>query len=219
MTKRQHTFRFDEDNHRYYIDERLVPGVTGILTKVYGDPYKNVGEEARDYALRLGREVHAWTALDDKRLLVAEPGTEMMKGYLAGWRLFIKERVTEIIDVERKVYSIKLMYAGTLDRVLMMRDPKFPAKYDCILRTLCDIKSGKSIHPFAELQTMLYQIAWEEMNYPLKIQHRATILVNQEGKYAIEHHMDKTDRQTALATLTCLAWRNSHNLKIEVDAA
>ncbi len=216
MTKRQHTFRFDEERHLYYIDERLVPGVTGILTKVYGDPYKNVGEEARDYALRLGREVHAWTALNDKRLLVAEPGTEMMKGYLAGWRLFLKERVTEIIDVERQVYSLKLRFAGTLDRVLMMRDPSFSGK---ILRALVDLKSGKAIHPFAELQTELYALAWEEMNYPLKIQHRATILVNQEGKYAIEHHMDKTDRQTALATLTCLAWRSSHNLKIEVDAA
>ncbi len=211
-----HTFRFDEEPHLYYIDDRPVPSVTGILNRAFGDPYAAVPQASRDYALCLGREVHKWTALNDLKLLPHEPSTEAMQGYLAAWRRFLRERVQEVVDVERQVFSIKNMFGGTLDRLLILNDPTLGSK---TFRTIVDIKTGQTLHPYAELQTAGYWIAWEEMNYPKRIEKRMSVLVHADGSYHPLYYTEKTDRRVFLAALTCIGWKSRKNLKIEVEAA
>lgn len=204
---KQHTLRFESTAHRYFIDERPVRGVTEILKLAFGDPYECIPSGAREYALQLGDAVHRWTAADDRGTLNGkEPNTKQMRGYLAAWRRFKEEHDGGIIAIEQKVFSAKYQYAGTLDRV---------REFNGDLAIL-DIKTGMSVHPFAEIQTMAYKIAWDDGNTP-KIKQRATVLLKQDGGYELKTYTAKTDKAVWFAALTVVNWKSIHNLKMEVE--
>jgi hypothetical protein len=136
-----------------------------------------------------------------------------MRGYLAAWRKFKCENVTVIEGIEQQVFSRRYQYAGTLDRILMMNNLLGGNKKG---RVLIDIKSGTARYPYDALQTIAYQIAWEEMNHPHKIYHRATVMIHQDGNYELVWHCNKTDRNVWLAVLSVIGWKHAHNIKAEV---
>jgi hypothetical protein len=206
---------FDEAEHRYALDGHPVPGVTTVLSKAFGDPWKMVPEASRQYALELGRAVHRWCELDDTGKLTPEtmPKGEQMCGYLNAWRKYKADFVTEIVAVEQPIYSVRYQYAGTFDFVAktIMPHQKPP------VLTMIDRKTGVAFHPFYSLQTAAYALAWEELNHPLKINRRVTVLLKADGTYKPEVHTDTTDRNQFLAALSCVAWKNKHNLTMETE--
>jgi len=205
-----HVLTFDAEKHEYTLDGRPVPGVTTILSKAFGDPWKLVPEASRQYALELGRAVHKWCELDDAGKITPEnmPKGEQMCGYLNAWRKYKAENVAEIVAVEQPVYSVRYQYAGTFDLVAMMKDGK---------RGVIDRKTGLAFHPFYTLQTAAYQLAWEECNHPQKIHRRQTVLLKADGTYKVEEHTDKTDRNNFLAALSVVGWKNKNKLTMETE--
>lgn len=207
MPKTEYQLSFDAERHAYALNGRPVPGVTSVLSAAFGDPWRLVPSESREYALKLGRAVHQWTQAVDVGM-TERPQSAQMQGYVAAWEKFKAERVVELVAVECQVFSARYLYAGTTDRVAVLRVQSVSGG----LRSIVDIKTGQAIHPFAAIQTAGYAMAWEERNHPQKIHHRATVLLKQDGTYQVEDHTDKTDRNVWLAALSVVGWKQKHRL-------
>ena len=198
---------FDESSHRYFLGGLPVPGVTSVLSAAFGDPWKNVPEQQREYALGLGRAVHRWCELVDTGS-TSRPTGEHMQGYLAAWENFKRENGLVILAVEKRVVSYRYRYAGTLDRVCIFEGKK----------AVLDIKTGQAIHPFAAIQTAAYAAADNEMGGQReKVQIRLTVLLKQDGSYIFIPHKDKTDINVFLACLSVMGWKRTQKLTMEPE--
>lgn len=133
--------------HRLFKEEAATIGtqVHGELERYFSDPTGEVGE------------------LDPRVNFAVEA---------AKW--WLNARKVEPVVIERRVYSRKHKYVGTLDKL---------ARVDGIL-SLIDWKSSKSIHEDYWLQTAAYLKAYEEEFPADKIEKRYLIHLNKEtGEY------------------------------------
>lgn len=94
---------------------------------------------------------------------------------------WMDEHRVEPIEVERRVYSRKYKFCGTLDML---------ARVDGY-RALIDWKSSNSIYPEYWIQTAAYAKAFEEEdpNYYHKIKHRYIVRLGKEdGTFEVQKH-------------------------------
>lgn len=124
--------RFEEEGHRYFMDDYPVPGVTNALQDAGIIDTTWFTEWARDR----GSKVHKITQFYDEGELDEESVDPKLRGYLDAWKRFLNEYEFRIEAIEREVYHPIAMYGGTLDRLGISGNTNAATK------TILDIKSG-----------------------------------------------------------------------------
>lgn len=120
--------RFEEEGHKYFLDDKQLPSVTQILeaVNVIDKRFYAPGSDLR------GRYIHRMIELDDTGELEESNVREDLKGYLEAWRKWKSDREAKILESEYRVYHPFYLYAGTIDKVI-----------DSAYLTIADIKTGQ----------------------------------------------------------------------------
>lgn len=187
--------RFDEKEHRYFLGERELPGVTSRL-KLAGmieDGWFN--EKARDR----GTAVHYATEYDDLGILKEETLDERAVPYLEAWRAFRRETGWENVEFpELPVCSPTLGYATKIDRVGNLRGKL----------SVLNLKTGQRA-PWHGAQLAGEAIAyceWRGLSSTFKVQRLSLYLAN-DGTYRLHVHENRIDFERFKAAVVIAAWK------------
>jgi hypothetical protein len=187
---------FDEETHRYTLDGRRVPSVTGILNDVVP------GWKASEYHLALGsanHEIYRMLALG----IEFDCDTECLP-YVATWKQWAKENRVIVHNVDLRMASERLQYAGCCDAVVQMDGQAG--------LVLVDYKSAITVP--VRWQLAAYSMAlWE--CHKVRVLARLAVEVRPDG-YKMEWRRGadaKRDDQEWLAILTAYRCRRAAGIK------
>jgi hypothetical protein len=181
-----------ETTHTYYYDRREIINVTTILEMAGLSDYSRVPANLLDRAQTFGRALHKGTELLDLGKIDVSTIHPDLAPYLDGWKAFVKDHVVEFISIEEKIADLGKWYAGTLDRVGLMRTGKLG---------MIEVKSSDTLHPAAALQTAGYKKPWERI-HGQKIETRIAVQPTKTGGYIkTDYDNDREDYADFLAAL------------------
>jgi hypothetical protein len=189
------TPRLSEDQ-RYYILEDVsplpLPRVSTILDHKPNpgiDAWKRkVGFEEADrislVATTFGSRVHALTEKIDRGLPYEVE--EDLIPWAEAWKCFVEDEIEEFVYIEHFLYSLKHGYAGTCDRVAVMKRSGNLA--------IVDLKTSKYPSDDYGLQTAAYYGGLYEME-GLRVQERLAVFLpsNRPDTYEIDEFFDLKD--------------------------
>ena len=200
-------FTFDPIKHEYRLDGRVLPSVTQILKPLRD--FSHVDPVKLERAAKFGDAVHLATALDDRDDLDESSCHPDVLGCVNGWRKFKSETGFEVEHVELALCSSTLYYAGTLDRVGIMKryNDNVQGK-----RVLIDIKTGSWLYATIGLQTAAYRSLWNEHHPDSKIVPRFSVRLFMDGTYKLDAWDDPMDSKTFMALLQVHNWSVKHAL-------
>lgn len=203
------TLEFDKATHHYTLDGRTVPHVTGAL-RVLQD-YAGVPRDVLERKAEIGDAVHYATELVDADDLDDATLPEVLRGYVAGYRAFLRDTGFTPEFSECRVYSSTYGYAGTFDRI-----GKFAHLRGCkpAWRALIDLKATYTILPAVGPQTAAYERAWNEQNRDMPIQRRFAVQLKADGTYNLHACTDASDWSVFLSALTLWNWKQRHNIEV-----
>lgn len=191
---------FDPRIHKYTVNGLKYPSVTEVIQLAgIGTDYSMVPEGILSQKRDLGKFVHEATEYVDMGAEVPYyPGAD---GYIQAYRKFKNDYNFEPIEAELQIFHKTLRYAGTIDRVGLIRsnlaiiDFKTVATID-----LC------SVGP----QTAAYEEAYKLMTGIKKRLPRYTLQLKPDGTYKFVQCKDKEDFQAFLSALNIYRWREKH---------
>lgn len=190
---------FDETTHTYTLGGFVLPSVTQILKDVGLSNYDFINPEILEAASKFGVAAHYACELEDRNELDLDSLDPALKPYLGAWVKFKEDTGFICQQIEARVYSEKYRYAGTLDRVGFLYERK----------SIVDIKTGTALPDWIALQTMGYQIAYnEKIKAKDKVKDRYAIQLLPNGDYKLKQYEDKSDLSVFLAALTLRNWKN-----------
>ncbi len=108
--------QFDPKTHTYRVGGKVYPGVTDIIKAAGLIDSTWFNREATDR----GTLVHSATALYDQGRLNMNGVRDDVLPYLDGWIKFREESKCKILEIETRLYSETLGYAGTIDRIIKL---------------------------------------------------------------------------------------------------
>ena len=188
---------FHPDPHEYRLNDRILPGVTEILTAEGcsgSDWYKEEHQQRGD-------AVHRITRLIDDRDWDPDTTTQALVPYGRCYEQFLRDSGFTPILSEQSVCSPTYGLAGTLDRW-----GDWPGKG----ATLVDFKSGRP-EPAAHLQTALYAMMLEQW-LGKRTLHRAVVWLRPEGPPQV-FWGNGADLQAALAVVSVYHWKRNHKVE------
>jgi hypothetical protein len=148
---------FDKILHQYYWDGRVIPSVTQVIGLTDLINLDGIPQAILANAGQRGTYVHDATELLDKNVLDwSSIEDEDYIGYVRAWQRFTTKHVKEIIEIEKRVCCFdkneKPLYAGTLDRIVKLKDKR---------TALIDIKTARTLNQEAAgLQLAAYRKAY-----------------------------------------------------------
>lgn len=195
-------FRYDDKEHRYFVQEKEIPGVSHVLKTaglVDTQWYTGAGRD-------LGTAVHAACHYLDENDLAWDSLHEKVVPRVRAYQQFKADTGFEPIACERPLFHPLYRYGGTFDRLGWARS-----------RTelwLPDLKTGEP-EPWFEVQTGAYEgmvREWTDFfgipkNIPIR---RLAVKLNDNGTWLPRWCKDPRDFQTFLACLTVTNWRATH---------
>lgn len=117
-TLRRPVLRFDEETHRYYLDEVLIPGTTGILADNGFIDTEFYTEEGR---IR-GTRVHLLCQFfDEGRYDASEAERFGLAGYVESWRKLKARLSMEMVGIEELLAHPVYRFGGRPDRLVKIR--------------------------------------------------------------------------------------------------
>lgn len=184
---------FDEAAHAYTHRGMAYPSVTQVLAAVGMVGYSTVPAAIREAAMQRGSYAHEACELDDKGTLDESTLDERLAPYLAGWRAFKRDTGVVLLPewVERRVVSLALGYAGTVDRVVRLPQD---GVVDAVEATL-DIKTGKC-QRWTGVQLAAYDLARGITNAV-----RLAVELRKDGTYRLVRFEDRDDYAVWMAAL------------------
>lgn len=142
-----HTLEYYEDEHLYLVDGVIVPSITQLMKKRFGDKYLGISKEVLERAAQKGTEVHE--AIERYVVTGEETDLPEMRGFLFLQRIYD----FEVINTERPVilfYQNQPIAAGRYDLMIEMDGKQGGA----------DIKRTSVLDKeYLSLQLNLYRIA------------------------------------------------------------
>ncbi len=178
-------FRFVEDSHTYFLGDKILPGITGILKSCgYIDPTYYT-QEARDR----GSHVHLAIKFLNKGTLDWDSVIDRYIGYVAAYEKFVREWNLKLEFFERPMYHPDLLFAGTPDLVGTVLDG---------IRAIVELKTGP-IRKWTALQTAAQELlvrAWEDdktVRY-----RRWGVCLNADGTYSKPVPFNEWERDEAV---------------------
>lgn len=192
---------FNEEKHEYRHEGLRVSSVTQILKGAGLIDFSKVPPAILERACKFGTAVHSATELHDKGVLNEVKLDSALRPYLDAKIKFMKDTGAEILLNEEPLYSKKFHFAGTPDRVLLIRDRV----------TGIDYKSGETFNQSTEIQLAGYKILYNEGKKVVdKMKDRKAVHLLGDGTYKIVPCEDKSDESVFMACLTINAWRMKH---------
>ena len=192
---------FDPIAHEYKIAGRKVPGVTSVIDAILGGEFAFVDAEKLEIARQRGTAVHKLTELDDAGTLDDASIDPALIGYLAAWQKFRADCIQEMIAIETRVACPAGTYAGTLDRVALLKSHQRPH--------VIDIKTG-SIPKSVGVQLAAYRRACPRELRPSCGLDTAAVLLMPNGDYKFrECAIGGNDEQIFISALNCYQWRKT----------
>jgi hypothetical protein len=170
-------FRFDAATHTYWLGEKILPGITGILKGCgYIDPTYYT-EEARLRGTHVHQAIHFlnkgtldWDHLIDQ----FESGQSDYAGYVIGYEKLVRDWNIKALIYERPMYHPTLLFGGTPDVVGTCLD-----NVPCIF----ELKTGV-VPKWTALQTAAQELlvmAWEDS--PIR-RRRYGVQLRADGTYS-----------------------------------
>jgi hypothetical protein len=194
---------FVEEGHKYFVDGKLVPSVTQVLSDLVS--YSGIPANVLKTASEKGIAVHRMVELEAKKDLDRLP--EWMEPVLKQWQKFRLDTRFEMIASEKMVYHSKLQYCGTLDLRGIMHCGKLKG------HGILDIKRSFLAGPVTGLQTAGYAMAEDDADeYDEKIKWRGALKLNENGPYRLEIYDDPTDYATFMACVVRWKYKKRHDL-------
>jgi hypothetical protein len=122
---------------------------------------------------------------------------------IEAYRQWCREHVAAVLMVEQTVYHVRHTYAGTLDRLYLLRNGR---------RVIADFKTGTSVDGIYRLQQTAYQEALEEMGHgPVDSRLILHLPRARPGELrVIEFDDDERDRRCWRAVLRLYKWTQRH---------
>lgn len=153
--------RFDEEQHRYFLDEKELSGITGtLIKKAFPDTYKGIPDAVLAKAAERGNVVHQNLELFDT---VCSSDINIMPSVLP-----------EIKDYNKMLISYGLHHVDS--EYLVTDNENFASAIDKVLADdegniyLADIKTTATLHyDNVSLQLSIYAKWFEEQNPDLKV--------------------------------------------------
>ena len=181
---------FDELTHTYKFNGNVVPGVTTVLESVGISDFSNVPEDTLKYAADRGTAIHLACEYHDNDELEEVP--QVIKPYFDQYIKFLSDFDVEIVEVEKKVFCEKYLYAGTLDRIAILKKVSDQP-------VLFDIKTGQPSIAH-QIQTAAYEYAYKQ-DKRSKMD-RYTLYLSSDGYKVSEPYKSRQDFDVFLAALT-----------------
>jgi len=137
-----------------FMTEQLKPGVAldEIQLKDLLAQAKRAHNIKRDAAADIGTLIHAWCEDHIKGKNPPPPVNKKMRNGTDAFLNWVKEHDVKFTESERKIYSRRYRYAGTLDAEGLV-DGKL---------AIIDFKTGNAIYPEMRFQTAAYEAARRE---------------------------------------------------------
>lgn len=185
--------RFVPETHSYYLGDRELISVTRVLQEAgLIDPQWFT----EDAAMR-GTYVHEAIALHHDDDLAMEALDPVLRPYVEGYLRFLSETFFDAMQIEQRVFSESLGYAGTFD--VLGHLPSQPPGYDLI-----DVKSG------GRPATVGLQLAAYVRCLPVGVHRRWCLQLPGDGSYRLHRCEDRTDEHVFLAALTVAKWKRAN---------
>ena len=184
----------DEDRHEYRFMGQIVPSVTQVL-----QPFVDFSGIPHDVLMAkrdLGQRVHLACQLDDEDDLDESSVEADVEPYLDGWRRFKHESGAIVLLNEKLVCAPLMLYAGKLDRVLMLNGHKW----------LIDLKTSISLPLAVGPQTAAYLRALGDAT----VTHRGALRLQADGRFKLDPLTDPDDWSVFMSLLTIKHFREKH---------
>ena len=195
-------FRFDPIEHRYFLENRELLGLTAILKAAGFYNFEFVNDHDLEFARRRGTAVHLATAFSDRGTLNEGSIHPEIAPYLTAWRRFRGEVKTEMLHVENPIYSKRWRFACTPDRIVIVNGKL----------SVLEIKASEYLSAAYQLQTQGQQIAAEDF-YKEKVKSRFTVRLFDNGTYRLEEYKEAADKARFMACLTIAQFKKERSLK------
>lgn len=176
-------------DHKYTVDGKPIPGVTGVISGCGLSDFSMVKQEILELAQLRGTYVHATCQFYDEGDLVEDSLSATLKPYLEAWKRFRKETGFKPTKIEVMDYDPIHWVAGQVDRIGLIR------RKPCVV----DIKPPTK-QPWWKFQTAAYGVIFFPGYVPLRL---STSLLP-DGSYRIDEHKQRDflhDRDVFLAAL------------------
>lgn len=185
------------DDHQYSLNGQPLPGVTSVLKAVGILDFSGMPPAIMEAAMRRGTNAHKATELDDAGELDVTALDPELMGYLLAWRAFRADLYSWGGDIlpdwtERRMASLDLGYAGTMDRMVEMGGKLIPL----------DIKTGE-VKRWCGVQLAAYDLCRGFCD-----SERWGVKLNKDGTYKLRKFNDRTDYATWLAALKVYGFIN-----------
>ena len=200
---------FVEEDHRYYVDDKEVPGISYILSSNGFSRYGKVNQEVMEAARARGTAVdtvinffnedfpliakwhgdlYSWEADS-----LSEPMQDFTKARLSGWIRFRQEMKYDVYFVQKRMshnYN-GMLYAFTLDTYGKMGDRE----------AVVEVKNTAECEPGHQLQTLAQSLPFKEAK-PL----RYAVYARDEDYKPVEHK-DRMDEKIFGCILAASWWK------------
>lgn len=186
---------FDELSHTYWFNGQVVPSVTRVMRPL--DSYYRAAEKTlRPYAQR-GTAVHELTEAYDvtgNKPLGMDP---KYAGYLKAWVDFRRDHAFKPIAIEERVFHPEHLYAGTIDRVGVLRGEV----------AIVDIKTSAKLGPAVGVQLAAYADAWNFDPSNREANARYAVQLCEDGTYRLVEYDSPHDWPAFLGCLHIMRWQ------------
>lgn len=186
---------FDEAAHVYRAGGVVVPSVTQVLAPLVD--FAGIPEHVLEAKRTLGQHVHQACELDDEGDLDEDFLEVNVAAYLSAWRAFKRDTRAEVVLNEQRVFDPLLLFAGTLDRVVLLNGAKW----------LIDLKTCISCPIAVGPQTAAYLRALADPT----VTHRGALRLRPDGTYRLDALTDPNDWACFMACLTLKRFKESHH--------
>jgi hypothetical protein len=183
---------FNKDGHVYQLDGRVVPSVTQVLAPLVD--FSMVRPEVLEAARAFGNHVHQACHLDDQEALDWSELDPALVPYVTAWRAFLRDTGAVVIASEQPIAHATLGYAGTPDRVLMM-------KREIVVP---DLKATSVVPRSVGPQTSGYAKAYQSQHGGRE-PGRLCVQLKADGTYSSHRRREPTDWSVFLSCLN--VWR------------
>lgn len=173
---------FDESRHLYFVDGKVIPSVTQILTHNKPNFYKDNGADVTGTVVHKMLEEYDITG-------DADFYGEYYQRYLKHYESFRNDYGSLWKFIEHKVFHRDLVYCGTVDRGGYIESNGWHNLRPAVI----DLKTGSSVPEWASLQTAAYAMALFPQSY--KDCFRAVLHINPNKlkAYKLKVYEDASD--------------------------
>ena len=202
-------FTFDAAAHEYRLNGVRLPSVTQITQGLTN--YDGIPAEILERKRLIGSATHLASEFYDNGILDESTVDPVCEGYFQAYKAFRRDHAAKIWCNEKRLFSERHGYAGTLDRVFEFcgGHKGFWMAGDFVQ---IDLKTVAQLQPATAVQMAGYQLMLPPLPVPRTRVKRVALQLKPNATYKLEPYIDPDDEQVFLASLRTFKWKEFHNV-------